>query len=758
MKNQKKRHARPEKIRASHLATLVVLVVLVAAATVVMVRNGMHLREAVDERTGRYVSDVSTQLAKDIDYRLSKITMDLESIVDSLIRFEVDDEDNAAIKEFLNRKAKKLGFTSMVVLGTDGRLYQTVREEEDFFSLPGVQDSFQGMDGVSFLGEQSILYSCPIRLDDQVVGVLGGIRDKENMQKLIQSDNFSDESLTCIIDCTGKVVISPTELAPFLQLDHIFTKNPDGQLARDIQQMEINMETHQPGLLWFQAVDDSDLILAYNSLESYDWVLLSLVPSDVIASRIDGYLNHSFLIVGGVLLLMAVVLALLFAAYRHLQRTAFVDRVTGGMNNAAFQMQCRRLLPGSPPGTYAVAVLNIKQFKLINEYFGSEAGNQTLQFVMDLLNRRLEPERDSFAARASADLFYLCLRCGDPKAIQQQIQEIVAEAESEAAAMNWRSQNNNTPFRLVLQPGVYLVDEPDLEITVIQDRANTACRDRLASEDGVCKFYHISSTRRLQREKELNDLFGMSLEQRDFQVYLQPKVWAESGALGGAEALVRWIHPQKGMIYPSDFIPLFEANGNICRLDLYVFEEVCRTIQRWQAVGEPLFPISVNLSRQHFQKPDCLESLQEIARRYQIPDGILELELTESVFFDDQSIEHMKTQIQEMHRMGFRCSLDDFGAGYSSLGLLMEFDVDTIKLDRRFFLDVSKPKARYVVESIVDLARKIGARTIGEGIETDEQLEFLRHARCDMVQGYIYSRPVPIQEFEAWKEGRVVER
>lgn len=233
-----------------------------------------------------------------------------------------------------------------------------------------------------------------------------------------------------------------------------------------------------------------------------------------------------------------------------------------------------------------------------------------------------------------------------------------------------------------------------------------------------------------------------------FRFTCSPRCGWKTGSLGGAEALVRWNHPRRGMIYPSDFIPLFEKNGKICRLDFYVFEEVCRAIHRWARNGMRLFPVSVNLSRQHFDDPEVLLKFKDIADRYEIPAGLLELELTESIFFDDQRIENVKHQIRKMHRLGFRCSLDDFGAGYSSLGLLMEFDVDAVKLDRRFFLDVSREKTQVVVRSIVELAEKLGADIVAEGIETPEQLAFLKTVGCRLVQGYIFSKPLPLPEFE----------
>lgn len=179
-----------------------------------------------------------------------------------------------------------------------------------------------------------------------------------------------------------------------------------------------------------------------------------------------------------------------------------------------------------------------------------------------------------------------------------------------------------------------------------------------------------------------------------------------------------------------------------------MFEEVCKILARWRREGKTLFPVSVNLSRLHFAVPGFLSAFKHIADRYALPSGLIELELTESIFFDDRSIEQAKQHIREMHRMGFRCSLDDFGIGYSSLSLLSEIDVDTVKLDRRFFQHVDHPKTKAVVKCIVNLAEQIDSHVVAEGIETREQLEFLKQTGCRMAQGYYYSKPLPVPEFE----------
>lgn len=729
---------------------LAAVTILIFAACAVLVWNTARLQREADAQTRRYVSGFSAQLAQAVDDRLAQNILVLGSISDSLLR--IDASQPGELRSFIERKTETLGFSGLAVMGTDGRAYQFQCDVRDFSALPGVQDSLRGQNGVSFLEGQGILYSIPIYRDGRVEGVLGGLRAKENMQALIRAKSFSGMGLACIVDCAGNVVISPTDLMPFLQLDHIFVRDPHGEAAQDIRRMQADMQAHRAGVIRFQAVDGSDLILAYDPMESYDWVLLTLVPGNLISEGIDSYISQTSLIIIGVVLLMACVLLILIIGqrthFKQMERAAFVDRVTGGMSNTAFQLRCERLIPKAAPNTYTIVLVNIKNFKLINQRFGSENGNEVLRRLCRRLERLAEGK--GFAARADADNFYLCLEAGAPSQVEGFMDGLLREVEADVRQFN---REQDTPLHFVLQPGAYIVEEPSLEITIMQDRAKAACRNRTASEDGVCKFFDKSIMERWGREQELNALFEDSLRRRDFQMYLQPKVWTADGKAGGAEALVRWVHPQKGLIFPMDFIPLFEANGKICKLDFYVFEEACKTLRRWMDAGEALLPISVNLSRQHFRQEGCIEHLAGIARRYGIPDGALELELTESIFFDDQGIERVKGCIREMHRLGFACSLDDFGSGYSSLGLLMDFDVDAIKLDRRFFKDMGNAKMRDLIASLLELARKIGVQTVAEGIETPEQLALLRELGCDLIQGYIYAKPLPVPDFEAWRRG-----
>lgn len=585
--------------------------------------------------------------------------------------------------------------------------------------------------------------------ENNIIGVLEGTGNKESMQRLIQPVSFDGQGLTCIADTEGNVVISPTDLAPFMRLDDIFKEDSEETTVRNIKRMQENMKEGKNGVFSFVAVDGRELILSYNILKSYDWVLLTLVPADLISYETDRYVIQTFAIVAGTILLFLFFLLILLFIYRNnrrrLEYIAFVDAVTGGMNNAAFCLKLRETLKNARRNEYTVAVINIRNFKMINESFGTHEGDRTLHYCMQILRKNVK--EGEIAARGNADDFFLCLKEGNRNIVAARLQEIVRE-------INSFNENLENPYHLSFRQGAYLIDEPDLDSTIIQDRVMTACMNQQEFGENSCVFYDICFTQKMKQEHELNAMFRGALKNGDFKVYFQPKVSLEDEKTAGAEALVRWQHPEEGMISPGDFIPLFEKNGNICRLDCYVFEEVCRTIDRWRREGRKLFPVSVNLSRQHFKRNDFLNQFADVAAKYRIPEGLLELELTESIFFDDNSIAMVRESINRMHELGFKCSLDDFGSGFSSLGLLKEFDVDTIKLDRRFFLDMSKPKAEDVVECLIDLAGRLKVKTVAEGIETQEQIDFLKQIHCDMVQGFFYSRPLRAEEFEEWADRR----
>ena len=253
--------------------------------------------------------------------------------------------------------------------------------------------------------------------------------------------------------------------------------------------------------------------------------------------------------------------------------------------------------------------------------------------------------------------------------------------------------------------------------------------------------------KKLIKEAEIEAKMEKALNNNEFVFYLQPKFNCQGNQLFGAEALVRWIDDNGQMIMPGDFIPLFERNGFIIKLDEYIFESVCKYIANRIQLNLPIIPISINISRLHLFQSNFVDKYLKIKNKYSIPDKILELEITENILIDNlHATQKVITRLQEH---GFICSIDDFGSGYSSLNSLKDLPFDIIKLDK-LFLDNSYniKKSQEIVKSIITMAKNIDILTVGEGVETDEQLEFLQLAGCDIIQGYIFSKPISVEDFE----------
>ena len=248
-------------------------------------------------------------------------------------------------------------------------------------------------------------------------------------------------------------------------------------------------------------------------------------------------------------------------------------------------------------------------------------------------------------------------------------------------------------------------------------------------------------------ERRIEDDMEKALENHEFQVYLQPKYSTKAEVLSAAEARVRWTHPVLGFISPGKFTPIFERNGFILQLDDYMLTEVAKLQAAWLEQGKQLVPISVNVSRAHFAEENLAEHICSIVDKFKVPHEYIELELTESAFFDDKTV--LLTTVRKLKEFGFKVSMDDFGAGYSSLNSLKELPLDIIKLDAEFFRSVDDiERSNLIVGQTISLAKKLGMEIVAEGIETRDQVDFLAKQDCDLIQGFYFSKPLPVTEFE----------
>ena len=740
MRRQQKAEKRANAAGLRRTARIGAVALIMAVFFMATLYSAAKLREALSSSTQAYVLDVTAQLADDVSARLSAHRQELLMVADSIPMLGGGER----LESFLIRKQAVSGFDSLVLVDRAGNC---VPDTVEMAELPGqqcIQAAFRGESRMADMEGVSIIFAVPVPGgQDEVSAVLVGLCGQKHLQQMIHSPSFSGQGQTCIVNSGGEVIVPPDDDTLFRQAG-LF--GADGTVHWDTLKRTKNaLDQGREGLVDLPAGSGAALLLAYYPLDLNDWALLTLVPANLISGDANDYILRTYLIIGGIILafvLLLVAVTRFYSAHkRQLEVIAYVDPITGGRNNAAFQAGCRRLTAAEPPGSYTVALLNVKGFKLVNERFGIEAGDRVLRYIYQVLRRRIGT--GEIVARGESDHFFLCLRENSQTVVRERLQAMIQD-------INAFNDNSSDPYYFVFFQGACMVEQADTEVTILQDRARMAYQYRREEAEHGCVFYDAALSGRLKLEQELNDRFEQALREQDFQVYLQPKVSLRDGSVVGAEALVRWMHPQRGLIPPDAFIPVLERTGKIVDLDLYMFHQVCVLLDRWRREGRTVLPVSVNLSRQHFKKPEFLYRFAQVAAGFDIPHGSIEFELTESIFFDRPQIETVKCSITQMHMLGFACSLDDFGAGFSSLGLLKEFDVDTIKLDRQFFQDMSSQRAQDVIGCLLALAEKLQAKTVAEGIETQEQLVLLRQMGCDMVQGYVYARPLPAAAFEVW--------
>lgn len=440
-----------------------------------------------------------------------------------------------------------------------------------------------------------------------------------------------------------------------------------------------------------------------------------------------------FMLASGVSLF---VLVMLVIKYQLLYKQYGRDDVTGGKNKKEFERIAKDLLKGD--GSYVVVYANIDRFKLINETYGNDVGNQILRQIHKIIDDELR--WDEVSGRIMADNFGVLMRYHSLPKLDQRLYRISKQ-------LSELTDEQGNSYGIILYFGVYVVEEDETNISVMLEHANLARKKISPSHLVPMGIYDVKESQRLGRDKALEMKMHNALEQGHFVPFLQPKYELEGESIAGAEALVRWIDPEEGMIYPNDFIPLFESNGFIVELDLYMFEEVCKLVERWNKEGHPIIPVSVNLSRSHFEIPNFFDYYEYVLKKYDVPPRSIEIELTESLFFND--MESLSVLVQQIHDAGLSCSIDDFGSGYSSLNMLKDVKVDALKLDRVFFESGDNDeRGKDIIQSVIQLAQALDLHTISEGVEERKQVEFLKEMHCDLIQGFVFAKPMPVPEFE----------
>ncbi|URN84603.1 EAL domain-containing protein [Acetobacterium wieringae] len=734
--------AKSKKIKASFIA--IVTVVLFFALSwyyVTLIDN------ALKAQTFLYLSEVGTRGAALVE---SKVDNELENMETTarLIEAHGDYDQNAMLK-LITLQATKGHYKRMGIALPDGTSLTTDGlsvnvAERDYF-----KEAINGKATVSdtindYTDNEPInVYAVPIFKENQVVGLVLASVNTEDLKKYLEVESFTGQGYSYIVKANGDAVVTSTHANSPGDFENILEllKKADLRDGDTFETIAVNMAAGKSGSFtsFYGGMERHTI---YKPLAINDWYMMTVVPTQVVSTQTQQISWYSFsLIVAALLamtLLFVIILIFQYRSKRRLERVAYVDEVTGGNNWQKFKQEATEILESKNCNQCALLTFDIDRFRFINEEYGHEKGDQVLRLVVGILEKRMAKQETY--ARVSGDHFAILCVCDDQDKITRRIKEFIQ-------ILNDRRETIGIKEKLSCHFGIYIIEDKTGNLEKIREKANMARIAAKTAENQRWFFYSDAFRKKIGEEKEIIDQMEDALENQEFEMYLQPKYNLHTNRYCGCEALVRWRNPHKGLISPGEFIPIFEQTGFIKKLDMFMLEEVCRILKRWETDGYPEISISVNLSRKNLKQSDFVERVLNITNQYRIKRSNLEIELTESSIFEN--VDRM-IEIGEAFRLyGFKMAMDDFGSGYSSINLLGNLPLDVIKMDQGFFNShLKREQNLIVVESVIKMIKKLGMTVVAEGIETEAEVDLLRSLGCDIIQGYYFGKPMTVFEFE----------
>lgn len=414
----------------------------------------------------------------------------------------------------------------------------------------------------------------------------------------------------------------------------------------------------------------------------------------------------------------------------------YMDPVTGGGNEYwlehVYEENCRYRL-----NHYAVVTINIKKFKKFHIRYGKQASDEILKEIYEIFDSFLH--EDEWMGRLYSDHFVLLLH----RKNKEELVQFVYDSDW----AGYLCKDARVLKNIFFTYGFYMINEPGDDFYTALNKAEmarTMCREvRIRS---TCyEFYDSSFVERFQRVCDMEERVVAALEHEEFVAYLQPKVRLSDEKIVGAEVLLRWFDETGRLIPLPDYLPVIDQNGYIRNVDLFTFEKMCEKLEQCLKEGVPVVPLSFNISKSYFDDDELLSDYMQVFEKYEVPESLIQFELMESISFDDSA--RLLRIVPGFKRRGFVCMLDDFGSGYSSFQVLSRLNLDALKIDRQFFMKEFNTKDCSIIETIIKLAKTLHMETIAEGVEQKEYIQFLKNTGCDMVQGFYYYKPMPVEEF-----------
>ncbi len=583
----------------------------------------------------------------------------------------------------------------------------------------------------------------------KIIGVIASQVYANTYIKILGLNNYNQKGYSYIIDFNGNFILKPERdkdtAVNFFDRNIKLINTSKAKILEQIQ------TTGNNTFLFEQ--NKTRYIAAFAKIDNQDKYVLTIVPLQVLMLHIGNLL----LGITAIVILFTIMLILLtYYSNKQLKKNeeliykiAFTDSVTEDGNKSKFILDAQNILLNNHNNNYAMIAVDITRFKAINELFGFERANTILKDFFEIIKQNINS--NSLCVRDFNASFLVLYEYKNQEEIVNDFiakinQQISKYNENKMKKVSSEDKDIIINAKINLSYGIYTLENKDISVNEMCEKAYIAQRKIKGDVIHSYKFYDETIRNELLQDKSIEDEMYKALNNKEFKMYLQPKVDLTTKELYGAEALVRWIHSDKGLIPPMNFIPLFERNGFVIEVDRCIWKQACEYLEARKNEGKKLFPISVNVSRLHMHNDLFIEELIMLTKKHNIEPKYLELELTESACYNNE--QRFKEVTEKLKEAGFTISMDDFGTGYSSLNMLRHLSVDILKLDMGFIKDtINDKRGQIVINNIITMANQLNMITVAEGIEREEQAEFLRNAGCKIAQGYLYGKPMPKDEF-----------
>lgn len=733
-----------QKKNGFFITILLLLISLAFIVTVSVVFNNIktNLESEIISSLSEEAEENAALIKKEIDAKfgvLQSFANELSSTGDEIAEIR----DMQSFVEVYN--FRRMGFVDLngIAKTTDGfekdlsfrEFYQVGLKGESF-----ITESLQDTVG-DYTEDMINILSVPVYDNKgEIKGVLFATYLTEKFHEVIFSDSFQGEGYTYIVAGDGDVISSYGD-GMQKEYDNIFIYTGDAAQYDDAIQEKVENDMREKlSRVGIGVNEDNDkYFYCYKPLEiesaDMNWYIFSIEPKSVLDERMHPIMRDiQFLTV--ILICILVMANIIFLYYnvrrrQELFRLAYKDSITGGDNFSNFKEKAKKY---ENTEGYVIA-LDISEFKLVNNVCGNARGDEVLKAIWDVILANCNDNEQ--AARVNADRFVIFWIESSKKTVTYRIEKLINEIEG-------ISEQLSVP-RLYPVIGIRAVEKLDDADKRYGEalRAKALVKNR---RDRHYAFYDEIDYDTIVENKNLENGFEKALADKKFEVWYQPKFNSHTGKIVGSEALIRWRADDGSLISPGRFIPLFEKNGNIIRLDEYVFREVCRQQKEWQKEGIQILPVSVNISRFSLYYSNVVEKYERIINYYDVDHKYVQIEITESAIIENTVIVEL---IQKFHDAGFDILLDDFGSGYSSLASLNQMPFDTIKLDKSLVDYVGNENGEKLLKFIVQLVQSLGMKITAEGVEYKEQLDFLENLNCDDIHGFYFSKPLMLADFSA---------